>query len=347
MSESIQDPWSVENAQLLERLALNEDVKVSWPELRGIIRQRLAQVVEQLSQSKQEEEAAPKEPETSEKRKHSEIEVDKEPGDPKGQKSLDIDAKPQDVEATEDSKEATQTPPASAAAESTSSSGLAPLATETNGYMEERARDIGDLEDRISYSLHSFDEAPFTIQRIAELLTWPERHYRNVLKFLRAVERVVYVTSTVEEFPTSMHNDEARSSKEEATSGEKSECVGGAKNGVQAHKAADDKKDTFVGGSKDEGKGDEEPIEAADKPKWDASSVPDIPPLDASDTGILHIRPTAADDKDALRSKIQGTMDPAVPVFIDEPDGTNSKVTVVPVHPEATVTEATTDESRS
>ncbi|KAJ2391219.1 hypothetical protein GGI23_005462, partial [Coemansia sp. RSA 2559] len=63
------------------------------------------------------------------------------------------------------------------------------------------SREICDLEDRINYCLQSFDEAPFTIQRIAELLVWPERHYRGAIKFLRAIERVVYVTSTVEDFP--------------------------------------------------------------------------------------------------------------------------------------------------
>ncbi|KAJ1782725.1 hypothetical protein LPJ59_006739, partial [Coemansia sp. RSA 2399] len=63
------------------------------------------------------------------------------------------------------------------------------------------SREICDLEDRVNYCLQSFDEAPFTIQRIAELLVWPERHYRGAIKFLRAIERVVYVTSTVEDFP--------------------------------------------------------------------------------------------------------------------------------------------------
>ncbi|KAJ2671420.1 hypothetical protein IWW42_003379 [Coemansia sp. RSA 1085] len=268
MSEASQDPWSIENAQLLERLALNEDVKIPWPELRGIIRQRLAQVVEKLSENSQEA----KEAERSEAK-----DAEARP-----------DIKPEDSENPD--REATQIP-----AEPPSS--LAPLATETNGHSERK--DIGDLEDRISYSLHSFDEAPFTIQRISELLAWPDRHYRNVLKFLRAMERVVYVTSTVEEFPTIQEE-----AKEEKDAGSEVE-----------------------------------------EPKWE--SVPDIPPLDASDTGILHIRSTAADDKDLLRDRIQGTMDPAVPVFIDEPDGSNSKVTVVPVDPvkvtETKVTESDTD----
>ncbi|KAJ2550435.1 hypothetical protein EV175_004070, partial [Coemansia sp. RSA 1933] len=79
------------------------------------------------------------------------------------------------------------------------------------------SREIRDLEDRINYCLQSFDDAPFTIQRIAELLVWPERHYRGAMKFLRAVERVVYVTSTVEDFPptSSQTNDPTDSPNDE------------------------------------------------------------------------------------------------------------------------------------
>ncbi|KAJ2451869.1 protein phosphatase 4, regulatory subunit 2 [Coemansia sp. RSA 2336] len=301
MSEASQDPWTIENAQLLERLALNEDVNVPWPELRGIIRQRLAQVVEKLSENNQEskepeEPAEPKkleEPkEQQEPKKPEEPKKQQEPEKPEEPKETERNDKDLEAQGTETpDREATQTP-----AEPASSSSLAPLSTEANGHSARR--DIGDLEDRISYSLHSFDEAPFTIQRICELLAWPDRHYRNVLKFLRAVERVVYVTSTVEEFPVVQEEAEKDAGSE------------------------------------------------VEESKWE--SVPDIPPLDASDTGILHIRPTAADDKDVLRDKIQGTMDPAVPVFIDEPDGSNSKVTVVPINPvKVTETRATDTDSPS
>ncbi|KAJ1678995.1 hypothetical protein EV182_002940, partial [Spiromyces aspiralis] len=57
--------------------------------------------------------------------------------------------------------------------------------------------ELNDYKDRIGYSL-----PPFTIQRIGELLSEPDLYYRTEVKFLRAIEKVVYVTSTVEDFPT-------------------------------------------------------------------------------------------------------------------------------------------------
>lgn len=42
---------------------------------------------------------------------------------------------------------------------------------------------------------------PFTIQRISELAIHPHRHYKNAGKYLRAIERVLLVTSTIDAFP--------------------------------------------------------------------------------------------------------------------------------------------------
>ncbi|KZO99814.1 hypothetical protein CALVIDRAFT_595891 [Calocera viscosa TUFC12733] len=50
-------------------------------------------------------------------------------------------------------------------------------------------------EDKIKEMLDEFDEeAPFTMQRLAELLLYPFREYRMVGKYLRAIERVLSVT---------------------------------------------------------------------------------------------------------------------------------------------------------
>ncbi|KAJ2878704.1 hypothetical protein IWW38_006262 [Coemansia aciculifera] len=57
------------------------------------------------------------------------------------------------------------------------------------------------------------------------------------------------------------------------------------------------------------------------------------PPLDASDTGILHIVPTSVESEDMLRAKIGASIDTAgIPVCIDELDGKSGKVAVQPVH---------------
>ncbi|KZT58399.1 hypothetical protein CALCODRAFT_494878 [Calocera cornea HHB12733] len=52
-------------------------------------------------------------------------------------------------------------------------------------------------EEKIGEMLEEFDEeAPFTMQRLSELLLYPFREYRMVGKYLRAVERVLSVTSS-------------------------------------------------------------------------------------------------------------------------------------------------------
>ncbi|KAJ2851668.1 hypothetical protein GGI22_005245, partial [Coemansia erecta] len=161
------------------------------------------------------------------------------------------------------------------------------------------SREICDLEDRINYCLQSFDEAPFTIQRIAELLVWPERHYRGAIKFLRAIERVVYVTSTVEDFPptTTQTKESTDSANDEVEDDMNNIPV--AIEGVEGS----------VGGN--EG----------------------VPPLDASDTGILHITSTSSEEGDTLRSRISESIDAAVPVCIDGPDGSIGKFAVQPISP--------------
>ncbi|KAJ2544211.1 hypothetical protein GGH12_001211 [Coemansia sp. RSA 1822] len=316
---------------------------VPWPELRRIIQERLSQVVEQLSQAKPEDgehqyetnvaTIQPAEP--AEKRKRNEIDDEDaesasidtacESAIAKAHQAHQAHTNDEQDEPMKDStddrstSEESQTP----AAQTTSSTSLA---RETNGHTCER--DIRDLEDRISYSLHTFDDAPFTIQRIAELLAWPDRHYRNVLKFLRAVERVVYVTSTVDEFPPCGLKDS------------------GPKESMDAHVTATPSSMFSLAMQKNEGgSGLTVRNEAGsrqrdnDTPRW---AEPGIPPLDASDTGIVHIASTD-DDKDALRSRIQNVADSDVPVCIDEPDSTSGKVTVVPVYPAAPSNDSTTE----
>lgn len=46
---------------------------------------------------------------------------------------------------------------------------------------------------------------PHTIQRLAELILRPTSHYRNLPAYLRAVDRVVSVTSSADIFPSQMH----------------------------------------------------------------------------------------------------------------------------------------------
>ena len=51
------------------------------------------------------------------------------------------------------------------------------------------------IQDKVFEQLESFAGIPFTIQRIAELLTTPKRHYRRTDKFMRALEKNMLVVS--------------------------------------------------------------------------------------------------------------------------------------------------------
>ncbi|RUS19407.1 protein phosphatase 4 core regulatory subunit R2 [Endogone sp. FLAS-F59071] len=58
-----------------------------------------------------------------------------------------------------------------------------------------------DYQDRILSILDAFQGPPFTIQRLCELLTKPTEHHKTMIKYLRAMEKVVMVTSSFDEFP--------------------------------------------------------------------------------------------------------------------------------------------------
>jgi hypothetical protein len=54
------------------------------------------------------------------------------------------------------------------------------------------------IKDRITERMKSFTSAPFTIQRISELLLKPTSHYSRTDKFLRGLEKCVMVVTTVD-----------------------------------------------------------------------------------------------------------------------------------------------------
>lgn len=53
---------------------------------------------------------------------------------------------------------------------------------------------------------------PFTIQRICELTLYPRKHYKYLGKYLRAVERALLITSTIDAFPIIPPEDSESSS---------------------------------------------------------------------------------------------------------------------------------------
>ncbi|KAJ2779562.1 hypothetical protein GGI15_003835 [Coemansia interrupta] len=381
-SGNLTEPLSEERNRILERLARNEEDSTPWPELRGIIRQKLAYAVETLTKLQQGQDHVQSQNQQRESddgggsaSNRSDTPAVESPGARKRSRletgaatdvRLQSPPQPSDDNADGDAiMEDTSEKKDGAAEPELEENSKEPRQAHTRGHNghSDYASEIYDLEERIGYCLRTFEEAPFTIQRIAELLAWPEKHYRNVLKFLRAVERVVYVTSTVDEFPTTIRRKsvdeedaiEAVSSTASANSrsGAPSSLlsfiasqegtttlmpsVTGA-NGAMTKAVGPKLPPTTAAASVTTEPAPEESTSAAKAKMADTSAhaAASMVPLDASDTGILHITPTSTGDTDALRAKIQSTVDSSVPVFIDDHVGGSSKLTVQPVFPQTT-----------
>ncbi|EKV07419.1 Protein phosphatase 4 core regulatory subunit R2 [Penicillium digitatum] len=75
-----------------------------------------------------------------------------------------------------------------------------PPSASTNGQLPPP---LASLLSAIRSSIKSFfvNKPPHTIQRLAELVLYPTKHYRTLPAYLRAVDRVVSVTSSADVFP--------------------------------------------------------------------------------------------------------------------------------------------------
>lgn len=69
-----------------------------------------------------------------------------------------------------------------------------------------------EMKQRIFEQLDSYSGIPFTMQRLCELLTQPKRHYKRVDKFMRGLEKVMLVVSTVE--PLALNGEEGSSGRD-------------------------------------------------------------------------------------------------------------------------------------
>ncbi|XP_065178912.1 serine/threonine-protein phosphatase 4 regulatory subunit 2-like [Sycon ciliatum] len=61
----------------------------------------------------------------------------------------------------------------------------------------EAEREHAEMKATIFDRLLSFDRAPFTLQRLCELVVWPQKHYTRCDKYMRGVIKVVKVVSTI------------------------------------------------------------------------------------------------------------------------------------------------------
>ncbi|KAJ1955343.1 hypothetical protein EC988_001933 [Linderina pennispora] len=322
--------WDAENDRILERLANNEKDSLQhllhstpWPEVRRIIRQKLTLVVEDLVKQQRERERRKREAEDAEMEQSDDSSgkkaADSEPDAPKGKESTS-------AMDTDETKAMLTVPAAGAASDVAMESG------ESSNGDDSQMRDIHDLEERIGYSLHTFDEAPFTIQRIAELLAQPRRHYRNVIKYLRAVERTVFVTSTVEEFPTTS----APTQEEAIEDGVRADAPSSLFSFLASQEVhsltAKPQSALKISGTSTGAAGSVmaatgRPPRSADVQREVEALRPELggsraggdqsPLLDASDTGILHITPASLEEENVLRTKIRDSVDASVPVKVD------------------------------
>ncbi|CAG8641852.1 5737_t:CDS:2, partial [Funneliformis caledonium] len=63
-------------------------------------------------------------------------------------------------------------------------------------------KDIENYMHAIIQLLDNFDRPPFTIQRLSELIVKPFQHHKTLIKWLRAVEKVLTVQSSMDMFPS-------------------------------------------------------------------------------------------------------------------------------------------------
>jgi len=70
------------------------------------------------------------------------------------------------------------------------------------------------LESSVFERFDLFRAAPFTIQRLSELITEPNRHYKMKEKYMFALEKTVYVVSTVDPLPTDHVNNNGEDAEE-------------------------------------------------------------------------------------------------------------------------------------
>ncbi|KAI8139583.1 PPP4R2-domain-containing protein [Fennellomyces sp. T-0311] len=71
---------------------------------------------------------------------------------------------------------------------------------ERKGPAADELANIESIKTNIIHSIEHHERPPFTIQRLCELVIDPRRHYRMFIKYMNAIEKVLLVTSTWDEF---------------------------------------------------------------------------------------------------------------------------------------------------
>eukprot|EP00741_Cyanophora_paradoxa_P005223 tig00000865_g5063.t1 len=80
----------------------------------------------------------------------------------------------------------------------------------SDGGLDDRA--FREFAERLLVALDGFRGAPFTLQRLCELLLAPDRHYKNIRKLLLAFDKLLSVSTTMPKVdPAKVNLDDPRS----------------------------------------------------------------------------------------------------------------------------------------
>ncbi|XP_047124892.1 serine/threonine-protein phosphatase 4 regulatory subunit 2 [Hydra vulgaris] len=63
---------------------------------------------------------------------------------------------------------------------------------------EENLNELKAIKGKLLETFDRFLSAPFTLQRLTELLLNPQKHYKSTLKYFRALEKNIFVQTTIE-----------------------------------------------------------------------------------------------------------------------------------------------------
>lgn len=64
------------------------------------------------------------------------------------------------------------------------------------------------MKERIFEQLESYTGIPFTVQRLCELMVQPQKHYKRTDKFMRGLEKIMLVVSTIDPNPNVQKEEE-------------------------------------------------------------------------------------------------------------------------------------------
>lgn len=142
------------------------------------------------------------------------------------------------------------------------------------------------MKKQLLERMDSFSSAPFTVQRICELLTEPRKQYSRIDKFMRAIEKTILVVSCVEPNRKRNESENGESLDSTLSNGEPASDV----EVENDHAAANGKKEKHEPAAKSEVADIEVPLEKLE-PEVSVLTSDDIPAVVEDATPALPVEP--------------------------------------------------------